>query len=523
VKNQTKNRFSPDDLSQISIESLNRLNKSDLISLALGLRDYGIELYEKLNRDSSNSSRPPSSDDPFKKKDKKGSPKEAKTGDQDKDGDKTAVDDKPVEAECDPTDSEDGQKRSAGRQPGSQGFWRSQKPEAKYIENHHPQRCCICRKKLFPQVSPHTGYFTYELERNPNGVEITCTLHYYYSAVCECGHENIERPGEGYESILEGRKRNVKLSEYTIVGPMLATFIAALNRRCGMSRNKIKEFLQTWLNFELSVGLICKSIREVGIACNPVVEELINELQKEEQVNLDETPWYQKGIFLWVWVAISQTTAIYRIGTRKKEELLELITEAFFGWLITDGYGAYRSYPKRQRCLAHLIRKAVALTGAVNEDAQKAGDWFLRELRRLIKTMAQGEDGKKKCNPILARLKRACNLGSKSDHAKLKALAKEILNDWDAVVAFVKNPGLPATNNEAERALRWVVLLRKITFGTRTTEGSLSLSATLSIIETCRLRNIDPWNYIAEVLAQGRKGIVIPPPAMQKGVFSMGM
>lgn len=100
---------------------------------------------------------------------------------------------------------------------------------------------------------------------------------------------------------------------------------------------------------------------------------------------------------------------------------------------------------------------------------------------------------------------------------------QEILNDWDAVVAFVKNPGLPATNNEAERALRWVVLFRKITFGTRTTEGSLSFSATLSIIETCRLRNIDPWNYIAEVLAQGRKGIVIPIPAVKNAAFSMGI
>jgi transposase len=103
-------------------------------------------------------------------------------------------------------------------------------------------------------------------------------------------------------------------------------------------------------------------------------------------------------------------------------------------------------------------------------------------------------------------------------------MRQEILNDWDAVVAFVKNPGLPATNNEAERALRWVVLFRKITYGTRTTEGSLSFSAMLSIIETCRLRNIDPWNYyIAEVLAQGRKGIVIPPPAVQNATFSMGM
>jgi IS1 family transposase len=514
-----KTRFSPDDLNQISVESLSKMKKSDLIVLSLRLRDFCIEQYEYVNQDSSNSSRPPSTDSPYKSRKTSDGPEQSNKEDQKQDGKSVGSDsDRPTDTtkssadQKDPEESDDSVKRNPGRQPGSQGFWRREKPEADHTVDHHPQHCIICSAKLEPQVSPHTGYYTYELVRTENGIKITCTLHYYYSAVCECGHENIERPGEGYESVLEGRKRNVKLTEYTMVGPMLATFIAALSRRCGMSRYKIKEFLHTWLNFDLSIGLICKSIREVGIACSPVVDELINELQKEDEVHLDETPWYQRGIFCWIWVAISKRTAIYRIGTRKKEELLQLITEAFLGWLITDGYGAYRSFEKRQRCLAHLIRKAVALTGAVSQEAQKAGDWFLRELRGLIKAMAQGEDGKKECKPILARLKRACNLGSKSDHAKLKSLAKEILNDWDAVVAFVKNPGLPATNNEAERALRWVVLYRRITFGTRTVEGSTSYAAMISVIETCRLRNIDPWDYIATVLAQGRKGIVTSPP-----------
>ena len=291
---------------------------------------------------------------------------------------------------------------------------------------------------------------------------------------------------------------------------MLAAFIAALSRRYGMSRKKIQEHLLTWLNFSISTGLICKTIREAGIACYPVVDELIDDLQKEDKVHLDETPWYQKGVFCWLWVAISKGTAVYHIGTRKKTELLYLITAAFMGWLITDGYGAYRSHLKRQRCLAHLIRKAVALTGAVNEEAQKRGEWLLREMRGLIEAMAQGEDGKKECRPILARLKRACNLGSISDHPKLKSLANEILNDWDAVVAFVKNPGLPATNNEAERALRWAVIYRKITFGTRSTEGSRALAAQLSVMETCRLRNVDPWDYIAKAIACGRKGLNPP-------------
>jgi hypothetical protein len=497
------------------------MRKSDLINLTLRLRNFSIELYERSKQNSSNSSRPPSSDSPYKRDGSdKGEYSEDQNQEQTDDDDhsddqnqeQTGAEDNDEisKDQIERDESDDNPKRKPGRQHGSKGFWRKQKPVADKHEHHYPHQCIICLKPLAHPALPYAGHYTYELEREKNSIRIICTLHLYYAAVCECGHENIEKPGEGYESVIEGRKRNVKLTERTIVGPMLATFLAALNRRGGMSRNKIREFLRSWFNFDLSVGLICKSIREAGIACYPVVDELVDILQDEKIVHLDETPWYQKGIFCWMWVAVSKSIAVYRIGTRKKTELLNLITSAFIGWLITDGYGAYRSHQKRQRCLAHLIRKAVALTGAVDEDVQKTGDWFLRELRGLIKAMARGEDGRKECKPILARLKRACNLGSKSDHAKLKSLANEILNDWDAVVAFVKNPGLPATNNEAERALRWAVIFRKITFGTRTDEGSRSYAAMISVIETCRLRNIDPWNFIATAIAKGRKGLVPP-------------
>lgn len=97
------------------------------------------------------------------------------------------------------------------------------------------------------------------------------------------------------------------------------------------------------------------------------------------------------------------------------------------------------------------------------------------------------------------------------EHPKLKALAQEILRDWDAVVAFFYHPQLPPTNNEAERALRHAVIARRISYGTRTNEGSLAYSSLLSVIETCRLRKVDPWTYIAQVIAQGRKGISPPP------------
>ncbi len=260
------------------------------------------------------------------------------------------------------------------------------------------------------------------------------------------------------------------------------------------------------------MGTIDRCIREAGIACVPLVDQLVEELQSASILHLDETPWYVKGRLQWLWVAITSNMAVFHIGSRKKEELSHLVTDAFFGWLVTDGYKAYRSREKRQRCLAHLIRKAIAITGAVDQKAAQIGQWILTDLRELIETIAQaGSKSSRLVGQLLSRLCRACHLGKKAAHAKLRGLAGEILNDWEAVVAFVKHPDLPPTNNEAERALRHAVIARRIGFGTRTDEGSLAKASLLSVIETCRLRNIDPWSYLASVIAKARKGLSPPP------------
>jgi len=509
-------RLTKDDLAQMDRPYLEALEHERLVDVACNLREFAVEQVERLEQNSTNSSRPPSSDSPYQKGAKGGSvaneaEKQSPSADD--------TDKKDTAQVSTPTDQSQPEpaKRSPGKQPGAQGVWRSEPLIPKATIPHYPEQCAACNARVeVPQdCAPYMGHHVLELEKTPSGICIVCTLHHYYIAVCHCGHETKARPGEGYISSVKGRKKDLKLTEYVLVGPMLATFLAALSNRYRMSRVKIREFLAYWLNTELGVGTIDRCIREAGIACFPVVEELVKELQEADIVGLDETPWYENGRLKWLWVAISKFTAVFYIGTRKKEELLNLITVAFTGWLVTDGYMGYRDRERRQRCLAHLIRKAIALSGAVDQKAAKMGDWLLRELRGLIKAMAEGgEDAKTKCSPILARLKRACILGENEEHSKLRSLAREILNDWDAVVAFVKNPNLPATNNDAERALRHAVISRRISFGTRTPEGSRSYAALLSVIETCRLRNQDPWSHIAQTITLARKGIAplpIPP------------
>lgn len=200
---------------------------------------------------------------------------------------------------------------------------------------------------------------------------------------------------------------------------------------------------------------------------------------------------------------------------RRHREIRDLLGDAIIGWLVTDGYGAYRDYARRQRCLAHLIRKGLALAGGISPDGARFGDWLVRELRNLIKAVAEDKDYTI-LNPIQARLKRACKLHRDHETEKIRALAREVLNDWAAVVAFVTNHALSPTNNEAERALRLAVIARRLSFGTRKAEGSAAYAAALSVVETCRRRKLDPWSHIEDVLARARNGLrhrPVPAPA----------
>ena len=484
----------PLDLSQMNRAVFDGLDHDQLVELTCRLHAMATDLAERLAMNSSNSSRPPSSDPPFGVG---GSGTAGAIG--------GASAPAPVPANKAPRPAG----RKPGKQPGAKGKWRDAPLKAERAECIWPTHCAGCGQALEMwdrEVGTGAAFPMLELERTECGIRIACIEQRYQVVACTCGHETEARPGTGVLSFLEGRSRQLLLTERCLVGPTFATFIAALHLRHHQSRRKIHEFLLTWMGVALSVGSIDRCIREVGVACEPVAEELLDEVRGAGLIHADETPWYERGAFRWLWVVLTATTAVFHIGSRRHEEIRDLLGDAIIGWLISDGYGAYRDYQRRQRCLAHLIRKGLALAGGLSPDGARFGDWLVRELRGLIHAVAE-DQGHTILNPIQARLKRACLRHRDHETEKIRALAREILNDWAAIVAFVTNPGLPATNNEAERALRIAVIARRLSFGTRTQEGSAAYAAALSVVETCRRRHLDPWSYIADTLARARAGI----------------
>jgi hypothetical protein len=486
------------DLSRMNRAVFEALEPGQLVELTCRLHTLAVELAERLAINSTNSSKPPSSDPPF------GTAGAVAVG-----SGRSGSAPPAASARKPPQPSG----RKPGKQPGAKGKWRDQPLKAERIEHVWPTICdgCGLPLEMWDQaVRTGAAFPVLDLERTPGGIRVACVERRYQVVLCTCGHETEARPATGVLSFLDGRKRQLHLTERCLVAPSLAALIAALAIRHHQSRRKIREFLLTWLGVPLSVGSIDRCLREVGVACEPMVEDLLQEVRAAGIIHADETPWYQGVLNCWLWVVLTATTAVFHIGSRRHQEIRDLLGDAIIGWLVTDGYGAYRDYQRRQRCLAHLIRKGFALAGGLSPDGVRFGDWLVRELRGLIHAVAE-DQGHTILNPIQARLKRACTLHRDHETEKIRALAREILNDWPAIVAFVRHPGLPATNNEAERALRIAVIARRLSFGTRTEEGSAAYAASLSVVETCRRRQIDPWAYIAETVARARAGLIHNP------------
>src|SRR4051794_30519547 len=329
----------------------------------------------------------------------------------------------------------------SGKQPGAKGTWRDAPLKTERTESHWPVVCAHCGRAFEmwdAVVRTAEAFAVLELERTDSGIRIGCVQHRY--EVMRCGRETAASPGIGVLSFQGDRKRHLLLTERSLVGPSLAAFITALAVRHHQSRRRIREFLLTWFGVALAVGTLDRCLREV--ACEPIVEDLLEEVRASGVIHADETPWWQGVLGRWLWVVLSATTAVFHIGSRRHEEIRDLLGDAILGWRVPEGYGASRDSARRQRCLAHLIRKGIALAGGLHPDGIRFGEWLVRELRGLIKAIAEDKDHTI-LHPIQARLKRACKLHRDHETEKIRALAREILNDWSAIVAFVTNHALP--------------------------------------------------------------------------------
>lgn len=509
-------RLTDGDLKQINQEYITKLTVEQLRHLSEKMLEDLREARDRLNQSPQNSSRPSGSYAPWEQADFREAKKEEAEAKEAKEARK-AEESKAGQSE-EQTKPSGGpgkakSKRKAGKQVGAKGVGRVVRLSVTGEERHKASACAGCGEDFAEEADfrATTGLYVLEIACGEGGIQVSHVKHLYGERRCGCGHVTETKPA----SCAAEPEWRVELTEWHLVGPMLSALIICLALRMRLSRQRIQEFLQDWLGIELSVGCIQQCINEGGRAAAPLEEALIAEIQQAELLHADETGWQENGRLVWLWVLRTATVTLYMIGSRSWT-VIASVMEGYAGWLMSDGYGQYRHYGQRLRCFAHLIRKTRALVESCHPEAAAFGEKLLTALSLFIQAIYAAR-GDPTCNlpeqfaDELTGLQQLCEQHRDHSHDKTKALARELLNDWEAIWSILALPHLPITNNVAERALRHWVIARKLSYGTRTAEGSRTFTLLASVIDTCIQRHLSPWPYIASVIAARRKGNTPPP------------
>ena len=392
------------DLRQLDAERLHRLRLDDpeaLEGLSVRLLEDLKDARERLSQNPDNSSRPPSTRDPWQRNSDE-QEVESKIPVEEAASAEEPAPEVPASAEDEPKEGKPSARsqrkspRKPGKQVGAPGHARTQTLAIDQIEHHRPETCGVCQAELSGESARcYTGFETVDLVpgelANP-GLQVLNIKHLYYETRCErCGHVTRQEP---YRAPPQGEDwGDVELSEWRLIGPFLAALLSFLHFRLRLSARHCREFSLELFALSLSVGAIQQSFHESARACEPVMEQLNEELKREELLYGDETPHKQAGEPLWLWVALGLTTVIFFIGRRTKETFWGHIGLEFAGWLMADGYGAYREYKLRLRCWAHLIRKARALAEGFTPHVQGYGLTLLEILDTLMAGVYQAREG----------------------------------------------------------------------------------------------------------------------------------
>ncbi len=514
--------LSPHSLRQLDETYIRSLPESACQELAVKLLVDLKTLHERVNQDSGNSSMPPSNRLPWamdrlvdEARDRAIKPEESDDC-KPEDETETNTEQRFVGEGIDvPEDNRLPVRRSPGKQLGAPGYGRTQQLPITDTVAHLVSCCDGCARqfaKRDKQVA-WTGFYTIDVEIDAPGIRVTNTKHVYYETKCPCGHVTRQYPHrEASDALWSG----IELGAWRLVGPMLCALIVSASYRMRMSRSKIQEFLYDWLGIRLSTGTIQRCVEESARACEPVEDQLVEQVVSSGLLHVDETTHKERKTLLWLWVFATRFSVLYFIGHRSAEIIENLLEQRYQGWLMSDGYQVYRRYANRLRCWAHLLRKAKGLEESLDRGGQQFGKRTWEVLKTLMGAVYRAREGPPPGNleeihaGLLEEFRSLCETMKASSHKKTRELAGEFLNDWDAVFSVLSRPELPLTNNEAERLLRHLVILRRITYGTRSENGTRALALLASVVETCRKREVSPWGYMAKVIQARRLGQCVP-------------
>jgi len=406
-------------------------------------------------------------------------------------------------------------KAPSGRKPGGQpGHTRNTRDlvpveQVDELRELVPPSCRRCHHRLRgrdPQALRH------QVTEVPV-VEPTVTEYQLHALVCpDCGEvTRAELPA--------GVPRGA-------FGPVLLSMVALLTIRFRQSKRLAQELVSTLLNVEVSLGAISKIEQQTSEVLAGPVEEAREYVRHQAVANADETGWYEgksegKKDRAWLWVVTTSLVTVFKIAKSRGEDVArEMLGAGFPGILGADRWSAsdFVDALRREICWSHLLRDFQGFVdrggtgGAIGGALLRQADLMFTWWHRVRDGTLTRRTFQRRMEPVMEEMRRLLRSARVRAEPKTRGMAKAILKLKWALFTFVREPAVEPTNNVAERRVRPAVIARKLSFGTESAAGSRFVERMLTVTATLRQQNRNVLDYV--VAAHQARLLGRPTPSL---------
>ena len=395
-------------------------------------------------------------------------------------------------------------KKKRGGQPGHPKAHRALVPPEKVRDtiNCIPISCRRCGHELSGEDPEPLIHQVAELPR----IEPIVDEYRLHRLVCpDCGEKTCGVLPEG-----------VPIGRFS---PYLQAMLAMLAGAYRLSKRQIQQVSADMLGLKISTGMISKLERQSAAALEAPYNELATSVHQADAVNIDETSWREDRRKRWLWVTVTRLATVFTIARNRSGEIAVALLGSRDGQVVSsDRFSAYEWIMAswRQVCWSHLRRDFQAMIDRVDE-GEPVGRRLLSLSNRLFHNWHRVRDGtldwggfQGRMTRLRREVKQALEEGSRCSCAKTAATCFEILKVEEGLWAFTRVRGIDPTNNAAERALRHAVIWRRISGGTDSVKGSRFVERMLTVVATCRQQGGNVLDYLTSCFEASRCGQDIP-------------
>lgn len=369
--------------------------------------------------------------------------------------------------------------RKIGAPKGHKGATRETPKPTKTQKHKVGKKCPWCGGKILKILKKLLESI---IEEIPDPQKAEVTKHIFEIGICEnCGEvvAKSDLPEEGN------------------FGKSLLSHVTLMKFEDRLPLRKVKRSLKRQHNITLTHPTVLDITRRVSDKLKAKYKQIIYAIRRSRYVYTDQTEIKLSKIVYQLWVFVTAKCTLFIIRKADYKGVMEdVLGKKYDGVIVGDGLESYRQYTdKLQRCWAHLLRESADL--AEKYDSAKGLHEGLKKLFEKVKAVDVKDPPKKRQklydNCILEMQQWIDLANSYTELNKFGVKLSNGLKHWFTRILY---PFVEATNNTAERALRELVVIRKIIGSLRNNKGARIMETIMTMITTWRQRGLDTFSEL---------------------------